>query len=321
MGGTFCVVCNVLSFVVHEFVRRTRSDEILLLGIARHAEPFDHLQNRHRDFQKRMMTTVGAPTAESEPSPPMQYPSSTTSIPRRTVLGSVPVPSSSSASSRRSGTTGRTGAGPASSDTTDVFSTPAPPARSASSSNNGRRLVIFDDAEVAPGRAAGNAWSTLEPRKTRIKENVRDVEKMGGTVMKPKGGNAKRVAEAKKKSASSAKGKLVIFSDEDEDAEPVGSSTAAPMKPPAASSKKPGSPFTLFEEVAEEQTPLVVPATPKFELFTDDEVQNTSMSGASSSSSLAPGSVMRAKAVQPGLASSEAEALRRDPFKNYAKDD
>lgn len=45
------------------------------------------------------------------------------------------------------------------------------------------------------------------------------------------------------------------------------------------------------------------------------------MSGASSSNSLAPGSVMRAKAVQPGLASSEAEALRRDPFKNYAKDD
>lgn len=88
--------------------------------------------------------------------------------------------------------------------------------------------------------------------------------------MKPKGGNAKRVAEAKKKSASSGKGKLVIFSDEDEDAEHVGSSTAAPMKTPAASSKKHGSPFTLFEEVAEEQTPLVVPATPKFELFTDD---------------------------------------------------
>ncbi|KLO13705.1 hypothetical protein SCHPADRAFT_873660 [Schizopora paradoxa] len=323
IGTAWAALYEEYAMVLERDGRRTRADEIFLLGIARRAEPFDHLQNRHRDFQMRMMTTAGVPSTDSDPAPPAQTPASTTTAsPRRTVLGSVPIPAAptSSSSTRRSGTTGRTGTGPARSDTSDIFSAPAPPTRasSSSSSQNGRRLEIFDDAaEEGPERAAGNAWPSLEPRKTRIKENVRDVEKMGGAVMKPKGSDAKRATEAKKRNASAAKGKLVVFSDEDEVEEPAGRSVAtAALKTPAASSKKKASSFAILEDT-ESESP-VVPATPKFELFTDED--NTPMSGSSSSGSLAPGSVMRAKAVQPGLASSEAEALRRDPFKNYTKD-
>lgn len=97
---------------------------------------------------------------------------------------------------------------------------------------------------------------------------MRDVEKMGGAVMKPKGSDAKRVMEAKKRSAGSAKGKLVIFSDEDEGEEPVARSTASAVKTPAASTNKKSSAFAIHEDM--ECNPPVVPATPKFELFTDD---------------------------------------------------
>jgi len=142
---------------------------------------------------------------------------------------------------------------------------------------------------------------------------------MGGTVMKPRGGDAKKAAEAKKKSANSAKGKLVVFSDGDEGEDTGGTSMAAAstVKTPAASSKKSTTTFAPYEEDdAERKQSPAIPATPKFELFTDDEMQSTS-----SSNSLALESVMRAKLVKPGLAASEAEALRRDPFKNYAKND
>ncbi|KII87875.1 hypothetical protein PLICRDRAFT_125133 [Plicaturopsis crispa FD-325 SS-3] len=255
--------------------RRTAADEAYLLGIARHAFPTERLQARHREFQKRMMSSAPLPT-------PAPVAASTAAATRRAVLGttssSTPPPSSSSSQGARS----------------PPSATPSP---SIPQSNS--RLQIFVDplgAEAQDAESSATPWADIGTRKTRVKENVPEVKKLGGTTLR-QAGRAKRVA-----SGSGGASRIVPF----RDPEPGDGDV---MPPPPVPKKSTVVPFR--DEPAPEP-----PATPKFTPFRD-EVPG---SPTTPSRSTSPGTVMRLKAGSRGLAlASEAEALRKDPFKNYGE--
>jgi hypothetical protein len=114
-----------------------------ILGIARKAEPLEHLKKRYADFQRRMLAAPLSP-----PSPPRS--TRAPAIGRRTVLGET--------SSRPSHPTPTQ---------IDVFSVPQPNAR----------LQIFVDP--AGERADGNKFPDVGTRVSRTKENRPEIHKMG----------------------------------------------------------------------------------------------------------------------------------------------
>lgn len=191
-----------------------------MLGIARQAEPLDRLQNKHREFQKRMMSSASTPAPAPAPAP------STT---KRTVLGSSKTPSSSSHD--------------------DPF-TVAP---SSAPRPNGRLQVFVDPSGAA---SQGNAEDDPTPypdvgtRKTRVKENVPETKKAGGTTLK-QAGKSKRVA------SGSGPSKIAVFRDGDGDMPPP--PIPAPSKTPA---KPSGSKIAIFKD-EEEMPPPPVPSTAK----------------------------------------------------------
>ena len=160
-----------------------------MLGINRKAEPLDHLQRRHKDFQKRMMVAAPAPAPESDNASPATSIASvpTSVVPRRKILGDS---TSFTTSSSLSSTPGSQRSGIASASShDDVFSSnPASSSSTSSAARPNARMPIFVDPSGTRAEAgARSAWPELGTRKERVKENTRTVEKMEGTVLKQRG--------------------------------------------------------------------------------------------------------------------------------------
>lgn len=101
---------------------------------------------------------------------------------KRTVLGSSRAPSSTSHD--------------------DVFTAPS----SSSSRSNGRLQIFVDPTGETPQDEGSTPYPDIGTRKTRVKENVPDAKKVGGTTIK-QAGKAKR--------AASGGSKIAVFRDED----------------------------------------------------------------------------------------------------------
>ncbi|EGO03742.1 hypothetical protein SERLA73DRAFT_102006 [Serpula lacrymans var. lacrymans S7.3] len=272
--------------VLERAVRRSDADNAYLLGIARKAEPLDRLKGKHREFQKRMMTSTAAPppTRDVPPAAP------------RTVLRT------SSVSSAR-----------ASSSQGDVFASTQP----TRPTPNGRLQVFVDpsgsDLQEAPDTPT--PWSDVGTRKTRVKENVPEVRKAGGTTLK-QAGRSRRVVSA----SGSATSRIVPFRDPGPG---QGVEVNEMLPPPVPISKhKDNTPKTPARNSS--IVPFVdgtggadggVPSTPKFTPFRDEADIDIPATPTLS----APETIMRPKSAgaKGSVVLSEAEALRKDPLKNY----
>ncbi|KAI0822994.1 Mad3/BUB1 homology region 1-domain-containing protein [Trametes gibbosa] len=279
--------------------RRVEADETYMLGIARKAAPLERLEARHREFQKRMMASPTLPSSSfASSATPAAAPSTNT---RRKPLGD-PAPSSSSRT--RSTRAGSTRSPPISED---VFSAPTAPRP------NGRMPVFVDpsgDAENDPDQATNpTPWPELGTRKTRIKENTVEVSKAAGSTLR-QAGRSKRAPSGPK---------IAVFRDPAPDEGPSAEMPPPPVPVAKTKGKSTGkSSIAIFrdeDEPASKSEPAV-PSTPKFVPFRDEELGTPS-----GPSSAHPASVMKPKAaptVKPVAMSVEAEALRKDPFKNYS---
>ena len=153
---------------------------MFLLGINRQAGPVDRLKTKHTEFQKRLMTSLAAPAVET-PAP---------TVPKRPALAA-------SKPSHKSKTGSISGGLPSSS------SVPIKPRPNA-------RPQVFVDPDGSEGRAVqvegAISFPDVGTRKTRVKENVKEVSKMSGATLK-QAGKSKRVA------SSGAAPKFVPFRD------------------------------------------------------------------------------------------------------------
>ncbi|KAF8885917.1 Mad3/BUB1 homology region 1-domain-containing protein [Mucidula mucida] len=238
IGTDLSLLYEEYSAVLERDGRRQEADKVYKLGIARRADPLDHLKARHADFEKRMMCATPVTLPES----------------------------ASPSTSRR----------PATLATTVNRSAAVPLAPATATPRSNAPVQVFVDPSGAESAMERNAWPDLGTRKTRIKENVPQTKKMAGSTLK----QSKRTASSSSTSAS----RIVPF-----------------MDPPQPSASR------IVPFADEEPT---VPATPKFTPFRDESVSVTSPVAH------APDSVMKVKGVD--VASyAEAEALRKDPLKNY----
>jgi hypothetical protein len=189
--------------------RTSEADEIFLLGINRQAEPLDRLKVKHTEFQKRLMASLAAPPLEETPVP---------TVTKRPALA----PSKSSHKSKARSVSGGL------SSTSSVPVQPRPNARP----------QVFVDPDGSEGRAVQVEESASFPdvgtRKTRVKENVKEVSKMAGTTLK-QAGKSKRIA------SSGAAPKFVPFRDPEPEF----------MLPPPT----PADPSRRFQDGAVPQTP------------------------------------------------------------------
>ncbi|KAJ7598980.1 Mad3/BUB1 homology region 1-domain-containing protein [Mycena floridula] len=290
IGTDFGLLYEEYAAVLEREGRRKEADQVYSLGIARKASPLEHLKSRYADFQKRMMTAAPIVIAPREPT----IPSSTSKRRALAVSSATSEPFTSS-----SGAT--------------------PHSRTASTSNV--PVQVFIDPTGADSQSDDlelNAWPDIGTRKTRIKENVPETKKLRGTTIK-QAGLAKRVA------ASSTSSRIVPYMDptpEEMSPPPVpvkssaGKSGFVPFvddvspSVPEASTKKSKSTSSKSSTISS----VEVPATPKFTPFRDES------SAVTSPSTRAPESVMQIKHgdVRSSAPITEAEALRKDPLKNYA---
>ncbi|KAI0642678.1 Mad3/BUB1 homology region 1-domain-containing protein [Trametes meyenii] len=306
IGTAYALFYEEYAVALERAGRRVEADDTYMLGIARKAAPLERLEARHREFQKRMMATPTLPPSSSTTSTAAPD-ASIAATTRRRPLGD-PAPSSSSSSSRTRSS--RAGSTRTPSISQDVFSTPAVPRP------NGRMPIFVDpsgDAENDPEQATNpTPWPELGTRKSRIKENTVEVSKAAGSTLR----------QAGKSRRAPSGSKIAVFRDPGPDED------AAVMPPPPVptakkekgrtASKSSISIFRDEDEQADKPEPSV-PSTPKFVPFRDEEEP-----GSPSTSSTIPGSVMKPKpapAVKPVAMSAEAEALRKDPFKNYSADE
>lgn len=224
-----------------------------MLGIARRAEPLDHLQSRHGDFQRRMMTNAAIPT-----------PVPTTGGPSRTdrsvlAISALAGTATTSTSSRRTASR------------TDPFSAPAP---STPTLTSNARLQIFVDPTGSESQAAeGNSYPDLGTRKTRVKENVPEVKKLAGTTLK-QAGRSKRVASTSSGAGASrtaSTSKIVPYRDPGPEEMPP-PTVSASKKVREAIPKTPGkSTFVPFVENDDGGAAKGgVPETPTFTPFRDE---------------------------------------------------
>lgn len=337
------------------------ADEVYRLGIARKAEPLDHLESRYQDFQRRMISTRSAPPAETSDSQPAR--------PKRQALATT--------AKGPSATSSRTGGSRSAAE-------PLPAA--ASSSRPGFQIFVDPSGEGGELGEAENEWHDLGTRKTRVKENIPETKKLAGTTIK-QAGKAKRVASAS--SGSSSGSKIVPFKDPVDPPGPArksATSSKAPSakgttEPSAATTRKTTSkgfvPFVDDEEpvpapapakptskaflpFVDEDKPLAAPSvrkpsakgfvpfvdeseastealnpartpTPKFVPFRDEvSTPIAPLSGFSlnplqddaeptRNTALGGEAVIKVKqaSVKSTVPTSEAEALRKDPLKNY----
>ncbi|KAG6895971.1 hypothetical protein C0992_011206 [Termitomyces sp. T32_za158] len=246
--GTGCgLLYEEWAAVLERDGRRKEADEAYALGIARRAQPLEHLKARHDEFQRRMMANVGAPL----PRAPTSSTTSSSSSTARGILGSR---------------------------------APTRPAPASNAQANAGLRVFVDPTGAASASAASeatqgevgnaNAWTDIGTRKGRVKENVAEKRKMVGTTVRRTG---KRVVSAS--SSSAGAGRIPVFVDP-----PVPREEAADVDAGAGTGA----------------------CTPRFRPFRDEEIGST------------PGvkGVMKA-AAGVLAATSEMEALRRDPLKNY----
>ncbi|KAI6044017.1 Mad3/BUB1 homology region 1-domain-containing protein [Pisolithus marmoratus] len=281
IGTSHAVLYEEYAAALERAGRRNEADGIFLLGIARQASPLEHLQSKHAEFQKRMMSGVGLP--------PAQEPTSTS---RRPALGltasSVHGSSSSEADIFGSGTL-LPGATPSS------------------------RLQIFmDPTGSEPQEETRATFPDIGTRKSRVKENVPEVRKAAGTTLKHTG-RSRRVTPG---SSSSSTSKIIPYKDpgpeentESDGMPPPPIPSKLPPKTPARNTIVPFSDHDPQGEVLSNSmfTPFRdEPATPSTAttIVTPDTVMKTKIAGGRGPSVL-----------------SEAEALRKDPLKNYPVDE
>ncbi|KAL1752363.1 Mad3/BUB1 homology region 1-domain-containing protein, partial [Schizophyllum commune] len=249
IGTQFALLYEEYAAVLERDGRRKAADEVYLLGIARHAEPLDHLKSRHQEFQKRILCAAMAPPPETPAPAPAAGPS------RRTALAT---------SSSRS--------------TAPLASAPANTSRPRP---NATIRPFVDGAGGAEEDAAPatNPWPELGGRKERVKENVPAKKKMAGTTLR-------QSSRTKRPAAGPS---IVPYRDPEPEA----------MPPPAA----PIRPYV--------DEPRQVPQTPRISPYRDEGTTT------SPRSRVAPESAMKPKVGAALLATTEAEALRKDPLKNY----
>lgn len=166
--------------------RTSEADEIFLLGTNRQAEPVDRLKTKHTEFQKRLMTSLASPQKE---------------IPAPAVTKRPALPLATSKQSHKSKAGSISGGLPSSS------SAPIQPRPNA-------RPQVFVDPDGAEGRAVqveeAVSFPDIGTRKTRVKENIKEVSKMAGATLK-QAGKSKRIA------SSGAAPKFVPFRDPEPD--------------------------------------------------------------------------------------------------------
>ncbi|PPQ78607.1 hypothetical protein CVT25_010571 [Psilocybe cyanescens] len=288
IGTEFALLYEEHAAVLERDSRRKEADEAYALGIARKAFPLEHLQSRYQDFQKRMMTNQYLPD--------VQPVASTSQKPRKalaTTASSVPASSSRQAVPR----------------TTPVTNPGIP-----SSSSNSRIQIFVDPtgSEAQAAEHATNEWNDLGTRKTRIRENVPEVKKLAGSTLKQAGRSKRIAASSGSGAAASGSGsKIVPFRDPG-----PGDMPPPPVpkkKEQAGPAKAPAGGFVPFID-EEAESAAVVPPTPSFTPFRDE-------SAAAAPAAVMPiaDSIMKIKKgnLKAPAPTTEAEALRKDPLKNY----
>lgn len=273
--------------------RRSEADAAYLLGIARQASPLDKLIAKHSEFQKRMMT---AATIPSQPAASV--------LPRRTALG---VTSSFSAASISQA--------PSSSSQADASGSRREPRLGTNA-----RLQIFVDpsgAESAGVTDSVTPYPDIGTRKSRVKENIPEVSKAAGSTLK-QAGRTRRIASGS--NSGTIVSKIVPFRDPGPDLDVEEKAVMAPPPVPMSRQKDaaPKTPTRTSAIIPFHDVPDGggIPSTPRFTPFRDEPEINTS------AATLAPETVMKPKTVGGGpVIGSEAEALRKDPLKNYSTEE
>jgi len=202
--------------------RRREADDAYALGIARKAQPVEHLESRYEDFQKRMMSSTSLPA----PQP------ATSSRPPRQALAQTSLPSSTQPSQ-------------------------ASPSNNIASSS---RLEIFVDPTGEETHSYNtNEWSDLGTRKTRIKENAPEVKKMvGSTIKQP--GKSKRLAAASVIGTGTSSSGISVFRDPAPGLPPAPSSSQKPCGSASGLGQTPAKGFTPFVDAHPKETPAGVSA-------------------------------------------------------------
>ncbi|KAG7448808.1 uncharacterized protein BT62DRAFT_1074343 [Guyanagaster necrorhizus] len=173
--------------------------------------------------------------------------------------------------------------------TVPVIARPMAQTRSTNASASNVPLQVFADptgSEARPSLIEQNAWPDVGTRKTRIKENIPQSKKMVGSTIKQS-----------KRTVSSSGSRIVPFIDPAEN-------VATNVSKGRHASQSRTVPFVDEPKEGEEE----IPPTPKFTPFRDEDVSLTSPA-------VAAESVMQIKT--PASTSAEAEALRKNPLKNY----
>ncbi|KAL5523287.1 BUB1_1 [Sanghuangporus sanghuang] len=272
IGTKWAKLYEEYAAILEKMNRRPKADEIYLLGIARKAEPLDHLERRHREFQKRMMVAAPTPSADSSGTNSAPTPAPPNPIPRRR-----PLAESSSTSTTHSASTPLT----STTSSFDVFSA-APsssslPSRSSSSQTMPRpngRIPVFIDPTGEASRAPGNVWPELGTRAERIKENRLKPEKMQGAVLKPKGAAKAALREAAARARAAPK--FVPYVDpEPESAVPLTSDSSGKFEV-----FRDPEPSVLSSDSGNPSNPLST-SNRKFEIYRDPEppLAGTSQNG------------------------------------------
>ncbi|KAI0792396.1 Mad3/BUB1 homology region 1-domain-containing protein [Abortiporus biennis] len=191
IGTSHSLLYEEFALALEKAGRKVEADETYLLGINRKATPIERLENKHREFQKRMMSSISSSSssdANSTVAPPTN--------PRRPILGTT---SSSTSSSHRT------------TPSQDLFGNTPPPRPNA-------RLQIFQDpsgGEAAdPDTDNTSPWPELGTRKSRIKENVREVSKAVGTTLRQPG-RSRRIASGSGNGGT----KMMIYRDPEPEGE------------------------------------------------------------------------------------------------------
>ncbi|KIY72691.1 hypothetical protein CYLTODRAFT_417698 [Cylindrobasidium torrendii FP15055 ss-10] len=209
---------------------------------------------------------------------------------QKRMMTAAPVPASASSSGSR---------GPAPLATT-VDRTPAIPlVQRAQPSGPNAPVPVFVDPSGSRSRSAlpeQNQWPDIGTRKTRVKENTPQTKSMAGSKLKQKTRTA---------SGSGASGSRIM---------PFRDPEPTPAAPTAPKAKKGFIPFMEEDPKPAASAEPAVPATPKFTPFRDDE----EVAAEAAPAHTPPENVMKARIDHGALA--EAEALRKDPLKNYGEE-
>ncbi|KAF8725099.1 hypothetical protein AX14_008387 [Amanita brunnescens Koide BX004] len=277
IGTNFALLYEEFAAVLERDGRKKDADDVYKLGIARKALPLDRLQNRYNEFQKRMLSAAAMPSTANSLDASSSTSESRSSRPQRPALTTSRSTLTPSGSSRPT-------------------STPSVP---------NSRLQIFVDPSGSEAEAAeAAAWPDLGTRKSRVKENIPEVKKLSGTTIKQSGRSKRVTSGSSGNSAVASSSRLVPY----RDPEPVG------MPPPPVPASKKSATYAPFMDCGDATEALPsTPATPRFTPFRDDDAQDMSGAGADAESVI---KVKKASTKQI-MTASEAEALRKDPLKNY----